>query len=149
MKAKSIPHHKIKRIEIRGVCWLIVLGKQRSPDLIHQPRHGSLGRISCVSRCSIHDEEAVGVDASSEPVEEVAHCRDESPGCYSLALLEDVETGPPVRQVTSLFQASSVCRLGSTSAFAGMLLSGDQDPSGLCPLSGVRCATPGSSLQQS
>ncbi len=91
--AKLIPHHKIKRIEIRGVRWLIVLGEQHSPDPIYQLRHGGMHHISCVSRCSIHDDEAVGVNASSKPVEEAAHCRNESPGCHSLALLEDVVPG--------------------------------------------------------
>ncbi len=35
--AEWVPNRKVKRIEVGGVWRLVLLAKQRSPDLTHQP----------------------------------------------------------------------------------------------------------------
>ncbi len=95
--AKWIPYHEIKGVEIRGVCRLVFIDQQCSPNPTHVPRHDGLCCIGSVSRCTIHNKEAVGVNDSSQPREEAAHCCNECPGNQCLTLLENVEPGPPIR----------------------------------------------------
>ncbi len=105
--AKWIPCHEIEGVEIRGVCMLVYLGQQCFPDPTHEPRHGSLCCIGSVSRHTVHYEETVGVNSSSQPMEEVAHCCNES---EVLADLKDDIKSDPTKFMRKLAKDKSVSR---------------------------------------